>query len=105
MAKGRGGGRGPLSREVQVSKKISWLLRHGAEKEGLQLGPGGYINVKDVVGDLRYFISFSPISFPTLNLAKLSGTCLTSLRNLANPHSSRIATFAPSRSPLTKFAP
>jgi 2'-phosphotransferase len=50
MARGGGGsGRGPMTREVQVSKKISWLLRHGAEKEGLKLGPGGYINVKDVV--------------------------------------------------------
>ena len=47
---GSGGGRGPPSREVQVSKKLSWLLRHNAEKEGLKLGPGGYINVKDVVG-------------------------------------------------------
>ena len=46
---GGGGGRG-LSREVQVSKKLSWLLRHGAEKEGLKLGSGGYINVEEVVG-------------------------------------------------------
>ncbi|KAK8213586.1 tRNA 2'-phosphotransferase [Zalaria obscura] len=46
---GRGGGRGPMPREVQVSKKISWLLRHGAEKEGLELGPGGYVSVQDVL--------------------------------------------------------
>lgn len=38
-----------MSRETQVSKKLSWLLRHAAEKEGLQLGEGGYINLKDVV--------------------------------------------------------
>jgi len=44
--RGRGGG---LPREVQVSKKLSWLLRHGADKEGLKLGPGGYVNVADVV--------------------------------------------------------
>jgi len=59
MARGerdrRGGGSngrgrdGNPPREVQVSKKLSWLLRHGAEKEGLTLGPGGYINVNDVV--------------------------------------------------------
>lgn len=49
MAGGKGGGRGPMTREVQVSKKLSWLLRHAAEKEGLQLGEGGYINVQDVV--------------------------------------------------------
>ena len=49
---GRGGGsRNPAnqSREVQVSKKISWLLRHGAGSEGLKLGKGGYVNVQDAV--------------------------------------------------------
>ncbi|KAF2433187.1 phosphotransferase KptA/Tpt1 [Tothia fuscella] len=52
MARGGGGsGRAPMTREVQVSKKISWLLRHGAEKEGLKLGPGGYVNVKDVLNN------------------------------------------------------
>ncbi len=51
MARGGGGSRakGPLPREVQVSKKLSWLLRHGAEKEGLKLGNGGYANLADVV--------------------------------------------------------
>ncbi|KAI7138458.1 phosphotransferase KptA/Tpt1, partial [Hortaea werneckii] len=48
---GRGGGRGPLPRDVQVSKKIAWLLRHGAEKEGLQMGEGGFINVQDVLNN------------------------------------------------------
>ncbi len=50
---GRGGRRGGegdgMPRNVQISKKLSWLLRHGAEKEGLTLGPGGYVNVKEVV--------------------------------------------------------
>jgi RNA:NAD 2'-phosphotransferase (TPT1/KptA family) len=56
---GKGGGRGgPMTREVQVSKKISWLLRHGAEKEGLNLGSGGYVNVKDVVRILSFFDTF-----------------------------------------------
>lgn len=54
MPGGRGRG-GPMPREVQVSKKLSWLLRHGAEKEGLQLGEGGYIGLQDVVS----FIHFS----------------------------------------------
>lgn len=50
----RRGGRGDrggreLPREVMVSKKISWLLRHGAEQEGLKLGEGGYVNVADAV--------------------------------------------------------
>ena len=49
---GRGGGsRNPANqpREVQVSKMISWLLRHGADQEGLKLGKGGYVNVQDAV--------------------------------------------------------
>ncbi|KAK1824946.1 tRNA 2'-phosphotransferase [Friedmanniomyces endolithicus] len=53
---GRGGGdgggnRAPLSRDVQVSKKISWLLRYGAEKEGLQLDSHGFLNVQDVLSN------------------------------------------------------
>ena len=40
---------GVSPREIQISKKLSWLLRHGADKEGLKLGPGGYINVADVL--------------------------------------------------------
>jgi len=55
MARGGGAGRGPPTRETQVSKKLSWLLRHNAEKEGLKLGPGGYINLKDVVGVSCFF--------------------------------------------------
>lgn len=47
---GRGGG---MPREVQVSKKLSWLLRHGAENEGLTLGEGGYVSVKEVVGKMQ----------------------------------------------------
>ncbi|KAK5125332.1 hypothetical protein LTR85_000441 [Meristemomyces frigidus] len=51
---GRGGGRGgPLPRLVQVSKKISWLLRHGAEEEGLKLDSGGYLNVENVLGNRK----------------------------------------------------
>ena len=50
---GRGGGRGLLPRDVQVSKKIAWLLRHGAEEEGLQLNEGGFLNVQDVLGNRK----------------------------------------------------
>lgn len=52
MVGGSRGGRAPMTRNTQVSKKLSWLLRHGAEKEGLQLGPGGYITVKEAVSRL-----------------------------------------------------
>ena len=51
---GGGGGRGgkhrqPQSREVTVSKALSFLLRHGAKDEGVQLDEGGWANVRDVV--------------------------------------------------------
>lgn len=52
---GRGGGRGGSrnlanqSRETQISKKVSWLLRHGATSEGLKLGKSGYVNVQDAL--------------------------------------------------------
>jgi RNA:NAD 2'-phosphotransferase (TPT1/KptA family) len=49
---GQGGGsRNPANqpREVQVSRKLSWLLRHGAASEKLELGKGGYVNVQEAV--------------------------------------------------------
>lgn len=53
MAGGRGGrgGRNPrdLPRDQQISRKVSWLLRHGAQQEGLKLGKGGYVSVADAV--------------------------------------------------------
>jgi 2'-phosphotransferase len=54
---GRGGGsrgpRGEVPRSVQVSKKLSWLLRHGAESENLTLGPGGFANLADVLNNRK----------------------------------------------------
>ena len=32
-----------------ISKKISYVLRHGAEKEGLKLDKNGYANCADLV--------------------------------------------------------
>ena len=53
---GRGGaGRDPLPRDVMVSKKISYVLRHGAEKEGLKLDHGGYVNCAELVGGYLVF--------------------------------------------------
>ncbi|KAF2138247.1 uncharacterized protein K452DRAFT_197769, partial [Aplosporella prunicola CBS 121167] len=46
---GGGRGKGPLPRDVLVSKKMSRVLRHAAEAEGLTLGPGGYVNVQDLL--------------------------------------------------------
>lgn len=46
----RGGGRGQgQSRDVQVSKALSLLLRHAAEKEGVKMNAQGYANVAEVV--------------------------------------------------------
>lgn len=59
--RGRGGGRsggrgkGPVTRDVQVSKQLCWLLRHGAESEGLKLQEGGFVGVVDVVSNFFLF--------------------------------------------------
>jgi len=45
----RGGSGGPASREITVSKAMSFVLRHGAEKEGIKLNKQGYANVADLV--------------------------------------------------------
>jgi 2'-phosphotransferase len=35
--------------EIMISKKMSYLLRHGAEKEGVKMDPAGYILFDDCV--------------------------------------------------------
>lgn len=45
---GGGGGRGQ-SREVQISKALSLVLRHAAEKEGVKIDSQGYANVGELV--------------------------------------------------------
>lgn len=55
----RGGGNGPRkdpSREVKISKAASYVLRHGAVKEGLRLDESGYVNVRELVS---FFFPFS----------------------------------------------
>lgn len=47
--KGRRGRGQPQSREILISKAMSLLLRHAAEKEGLKMNDQGYANVADVV--------------------------------------------------------
>lgn len=48
---GGGGGRGRQdpSRETQISKALSFLLRHGAKDAGVELDDGGWANLADVV--------------------------------------------------------
>lgn len=43
------GGRKELSREVKVSKALSLILRHAAEKEGIKIDNQGYANVGELV--------------------------------------------------------
>lgn len=60
--KGKRGRGGPVSRDVQISKAMSLLLRHAAEKEGLKMNDQGYANVSDVVCSFlpESYISFTP---------------------------------------------
>lgn len=37
------------SPEVRLSKTLSWILRHGANSEGLYMRPDGYVRVSDLV--------------------------------------------------------
>ncbi|CAI7603773.1 unnamed protein product [Penicillium bialowiezense] len=46
--RGRGRGQGQ-GRDVQISKALSLLLRHAAEKEGLKMNAQGYASVTDVL--------------------------------------------------------
>ena len=39
--------------DVQLSKFLSYVCRHGAEKEGIRVHDGGFINVEDVLSKSR----------------------------------------------------
>ena len=45
----RKGGGGDSSREVNISKAMSFILRHGAQREGLKLDENGYARVDELV--------------------------------------------------------
>ncbi|KAK2767450.1 tRNA 2'-phosphotransferase 1 [Arachnomyces sp. PD_36] len=47
--KGRGGGGGGLPREVSISKALSYVLRHAAEREGVKIDSQGYANVAELL--------------------------------------------------------
>ncbi|KAM8709222.1 hypothetical protein ACLKA7_016090 [Drosophila subpalustris] len=44
---------------TQLSKQLSWLLRHGAQKEGLTIQPDGFVSVSDILKHPRYGRSYS----------------------------------------------
>ncbi|KAL8723520.1 MAG: hypothetical protein Q9181_007271, partial [Wetmoreana brouardii] len=67
----RGGGRNkstgnrpPPSREETVSRAMSYVLRHGAEKESLKLDEGGFINCQDLLSWPR--LRSLHVTFPEL---------------------------------------
>jgi RNA:NAD 2'-phosphotransferase (TPT1/KptA family) len=43
------GSTGSLGREVTVSKSLSWILRHGAEKERIAMDGHGYVKVDELL--------------------------------------------------------
>lgn len=53
-----------MPREQQVSRKVSWLLRHGANQEGLKLGKGGYVAVDDALNTRT--LTQLKVTFPEL---------------------------------------
>ncbi|XP_070070431.1 tRNA 2'-phosphotransferase 1 isoform X2 [Drosophila takahashii] len=40
--------------DVQLSKKLSWLLRHGAKTEGISIGSDGFVGVTELQEHPRY---------------------------------------------------
>lgn len=38
-----------MSRDVSISKALSYVLRHAAEKEGVKIDSQGYANVAELV--------------------------------------------------------
>jgi 2'-phosphotransferase len=59
----RGRGQGQ-SRDIQVSKALSLLLRHAAEKEGLKMNAQGYASVSDVVCSFVVLITCHILTMP-----------------------------------------
>lgn len=59
-SKSGGGGRPPPSREETISRAMSYVLRHGAEKEKLRLDESGFINCEVLVSrsDFLFGVSF-----------------------------------------------
>ncbi|KIM33103.1 hypothetical protein M408DRAFT_60312 [Serendipita vermifera MAFF 305830] len=47
--KGRGHGRRNEDPDVQLSKTLSWILRHGAKKEGLEMRSDGYVRLDQLL--------------------------------------------------------
>ncbi|XP_054733722.1 uncharacterized protein LOC129241443, partial [Anastrepha obliqua] len=48
-----------LENYVELSKRLSWLLRHGAVREGLPIDPGGFVAVDAILKHPKYSHDFS----------------------------------------------
>ncbi|KAL8863589.1 MAG: hypothetical protein Q9178_000270 [Gyalolechia marmorata] len=59
-----GGGKRPPSREETISRAMSYVLRHGAEKEKLKLDESGYINCQELLNWHR--LRSLHVTFPEL---------------------------------------
>eukprot|EP00127_Corallochytrium_limacisporum_P001070 Clim_evm8s37 gene=Clim_evmTU8s37 len=64
-ARGRGGKPGNDPPEVQLSKTMSYILRHGAAKEGIPISEDGWVKVENLQGylqlRLKRFVDFAAI--------------------------------------------
>ncbi|XP_061391097.1 tRNA 2'-phosphotransferase 1-like [Musca vetustissima] len=49
----------PPGNDVRLSKKLSWLLRHGLKKEGFQIQPDGFIKVDELLKHPHYCRDYS----------------------------------------------
>ena len=63
-SKDKGSGNSAEPRDVQISKAMSWLLRHGAKAEGIKMDANGYINVADLVSMRCYFVCAARLFHP-----------------------------------------
>lgn len=45
--------------DVQLSKQLSWLLRHGAQKEGITMQPDGFVSVPEILKHPRFGNSYT----------------------------------------------
>lgn len=51
---GKNRGDAQNERETTISKAMSFVLRHGAQKEGVGIDERGYVNVGELVGFCRF---------------------------------------------------
>lgn len=56
-------GRPDDSPDVQLSKTLSYILRHGAAKEGLTMRKDGFIRLDDIVSPAVF-----PVAYPRLTV-------------------------------------